>query len=134
MELKNISFIIFLLLLYSIVSGFLSIYKLFTVKIYSSTTRSLFDSFFDILFFIYFIFSDEKHVIKVNTLFFWINIFFHIIIIFFGLVYNEFIVLYCYGLETNSYLEINKRSEKNEYYEIRKSIIEEDTDNIDAMN
>ena len=130
MELKNIFFIIFLLLLYSIICGFLSIYKLFTVKIYSTTTRSLFDSFFDILFFIYFTFSEEKRVIKVSTLYIWINIFSHIIIIFFGLVYNEFIVLYCCGMETNTYSEVYKRSEKNEYNEIRNLIIEEDTENI----
>lgn len=134
MGLKNIFFVIFVLLLYSIVCGFLSIYKLFIVKIYSTTTRSLFHSFFDILFFIYFIFSEEKRVIKINTLYFWIYIFSHIIIIFFGLVYNEFIVLYCCGMETNTYSESYKRSEKNEYNEISKLIIEEDTDKIDAMN
>ena len=117
---------IFLFIIYFIVCGFLNIYRLLTIKMYSPTTKSLFDSFFDVLFFIYYTISDEKQIIKVNSLYFWIFVFTQIIIIFFSLVYNEFIVLYCYGMEANTYLEVNKRASK--VNEITELINDENTD------
>ena len=95
---------------------------------YSPTTKSLFDSFFDVLFFIYYTIFDEKQIIKVNSLYFWIFVFTQIIIIFFSLVYNEFIVLYCYGMEANTYLEVNKRAESSVDNEITELINDENTD------
>ena len=117
---------IFLFIIYFIICGFLNIYRLLTIKMYSPTTKSLFDSFFDVLFFIYYTISDEKQIIKVNSLYFWIFVFTQIIIIFFSLVYNEFIVLYCYGMEANTYLEVNKRASK--VNEITELINDENTD------
>ena len=119
---------IFLFIIYFIICGFLNIYRLLTIKMYSPTTKSLFDSFFDILFFIYYTISDEKQIIKVNSLYFWIFVFTQIIIIFFSLVYNEFIVLYCYGMEANTYLEVNKRAESSVDNEIIELINDENSD------
>ena len=46
-----------------------------------------------------------------NLLLYYILIFISLFIIsFLSLVYNDFIVLYCCGLEYNTHLEINKRS------------------------
>ena len=117
---------IFLFIIYFIICGFLNIYRLLTIKMYSPTTKSLFDSFFDVLFFIYYTIFDDKQIIKVNSLYFWIFVFTQIIIIFFSLVYNEFIVLYCYGMEANTYLEVNKRASK--VNEITELINDENTD------
>jgi hypothetical protein len=119
---------IFLFIIYFIICGFLNIYRLLTIKMYSPTTKSLFDSFFDVLFFIYYTISDEKQIIKVNSLYFWIFVFTQIIIIFFSLVYNEFIVLYCYGMEANTYLEVNKRAESSVDNEIIELINDENSD------
>ena len=41
--------------------------------------------------------------------YFGINIFLSIIMAFCSCVYNDFIVLYCCGLEYNTYLEVSKR-------------------------
>lgn len=119
---------IFLFIIYFILCGFLNVYRLLTIKMYSPTTKSLFDSFFDVLFFIYYTIFDEKQIIKVNSLYFWIFVFTQIIIIFFSLVYNEFIVLYCYGMEANTYLEVNKRAESSVDNEITELINDENTD------
>ena len=61
---------IFLFIIYFILCGFLNVYRLLTIKMYSPTTKSLFDSFFDVLFFIYYTIFDEKQIIKVNSLYF----------------------------------------------------------------
>ncbi len=46
-------------------------------------------------------------------IFFAINAFSLVIITFCSLVYNDFLVLYCYGLEKDTHLEISKRSAVN---------------------
>ena len=53
-ELWKIFLLIFLLVIHAVVFGFLNIYKLFTIKIYSPTTRILFDCLLDIFFFFLF--------------------------------------------------------------------------------
>ena len=97
------------LLLYFFISGYCSIYKLFTVKMYSPMTRTLFDTILDIFYFIYFS-IDENNEKKLNTPYFWVNIIGIIIMLFFNLVYNEFLVLNFWGMEKNTYLEISKRA------------------------
>ena len=121
---KNIERIIlsiFLLVLYWILSGFKNIYRVITIKLYSPMTRALAETIID-PFIVFYYFIDEN--IKPNILYIVINLICLFLIVFCSLVYNDFIILYCFGLEHNTYTEIKKRSELNDYI-----LGEEDNDN-----
>ena len=103
----NIFFCSILLALFFFVSGFQNIYKILTIKTYSPMTRTLFDSILDIFIYAYDYCSGKA--ITVTSDIFLIYLFCKIIIIFFNLVYNEFLVIYCFGMEKNTHFEIQKR-------------------------
>jgi len=73
-------------------------------------TRALAETILDPIILIY---SSIIHI-DIKSWFDWfyygINIFLSIIMTFCSCVYNDFIVLYCCGLEHDTYLEISKRS------------------------
>jgi hypothetical protein len=111
LEAKNIFLTFFLLSLFFIVSGFSNIYKILTIKLYTPVTRTLADSALDFLFFLYYSMIEKEIKYKqLNTRYFYISFILQIIIVFFNLVYNEFIVLYFCGLEKETHLEIMKRA------------------------
>jgi len=95
-----------LLIIYLGLSLFKNIYRVLTIKLYSPMTRALAESIIDPFDFIYLFISKE---IKEITNFIVILIFL-LITSFLSFVYNDFIVLYCCGLEYNTHLEIQKRS------------------------
>ena len=102
-------FLLFIfLLLYFLFSGGRNIYRILTNKIYSPMTKIMADSFLDPLLIIYcFSFKGDLQ----NTYFFIINLSLSIIMVFFGLVFNDFLILYCCNLEYETYLEISKRAD-----------------------
>lgn len=51
---------------------------------------------------------------KQNILYFIINIILSIIIVFFGCIYNEFIVLHCFGLDYETHKEIAIRADSQD--------------------
>ena len=117
---------IILLILYFGVSGFKNIYKTLTIKAYSPMARTIFDSILDI--FIYFWNSRKSMLTKSkDSLILWIYIFCKIIIIFFNLIYNEILVLYCCGMEENTHLEIQRRSES---IELPENILNDSINNL----
>ena len=68
--------IVLVLIIYFIVSGFKTIYKILTVKIYSPMTRTLADSFLDIFFNIYYYWNEknEKNEFDlIKIICFWID-------------------------------------------------------------
>ena len=97
---------------------FKNIFRVLTTKSYSPMTRALAESIIDPLDFIYlFIYKEIKkerviNITKVNNYhYYYIAIFIALLVIsFLSFVYNDFIVLYCFGLEYNTHLEIQKRS------------------------
>ena len=101
---------ILLIILYTIISGFRNAYRVTTNKYYSPMSRALFESTLDPFLFLYnfltFYSYDEgsKKWIYFSTVLFCL-----LVIAFFSLVYNDFIIFYCYGLEYNTYSEINRR-------------------------
>ena len=105
---KNKFIILFiLLLLYFLLSGAKNIYRILTNKRYSPMTKIIADTFMDPLLIIYyFSFKNDLH----NFYFFIFNVILLIIINFFGLVFNDFLILYCCNLEHETYLEISKRA------------------------
>ena len=109
-ESKDLAYLFILLIFYFIFSAFKSIYRVATIKFYSPMTRALAETILDPIILIY---SSIIHI-DIKSWFDWfyygINIFLSIIMTFCSCVYNDFIVLYCCGLEHDTYLEISKRS------------------------
>ena len=107
---SNFYLCLILLILYFITSRFKNIYKILTIKVYSPMVRTISDCFLDMFFYIW---NSRDEIIKyqkITTECFWIDLFCKSLILFFNLVYNEFLVLYCFGLEKNTHQEIVKRA------------------------
>ena len=111
----------FLLLLYIVLCGGRNIFRVITTKIYSPMTRGLTDYFINPIYYIYdyslgndFIRQGEK-----DFNYFLINLIISLIISFCGGVYNEFIVLFCCGLERNTHDQISIRASEF-HYELNK--------------
>ena len=109
--------LIICLIIYFITSGGRNIYRLATNKFYSPMARTLTDSFLDPLFIIYY-FAFENDFInsknKQNILYFVINLFLSIIIVFFGCVYNELFILFVCNLQHETHNQISKRASRKE--------------------
>ena len=123
--------LIFCLFLYFLLSGGRNTYRVITNKIYSPMAKSLTDYFLNPIFIsYYFIFEDDfKCGLKQNIFFYVINLCFSITIVFCGCIYNEFLVLYCFNLEYNTYKEISKRALKSEII-LKGNILLEDEEDI----
>ena len=129
LKVGKIFLLIFLLLIYSLASGFKNIYKILTVKIYSPMTRTLVDTFLDIFFYIYYFNStNENNKYDEFNYLFIIDLIVKIIIILFNCVYNELFVLYCFGMEKDTYYGISQRAKLN--IELPDKLINEDRDTI----
>ena len=103
---------ILLSLAYIVISGFRNAYRVTTNKFYSPMSRALFESTLDPVLFLYNFFmlrTYDGHSIK--WIYFSVVLFSLLIIAFFSLVYNDFIVLNCCGLAYNTYTGINSRLE-----------------------
>jgi len=109
----DLSFVYFIILiiLYIIISGLRNSYRVTTNKYYSPMSRALFESTLDPFVFLYYtlIYKDKDKYGGGYWIYFGLILFFLVIIAFFSLVYNDFIILYCFGLEHNTYHEITGR-------------------------
>ena len=102
--------LIICLLIYLFLSLSKNIFRVLTIKSYSPMTRALAESIIDPFDFIYLIIKNIIIKEKFNP-FQYIAITIALFVIsFFSFVYNDFIVLYCFGLEYNTHLEIQKRA------------------------
>ena len=103
-----ISFII-LIIIYLIISGLRNAYRVATNKYYSPMSRALIESSIDPLLFIY----NYLTIVGKESEGFWIYFgfvtFCLTVISIFSLIYNDLIVLYCCGLEYNTYYGITNR-------------------------
>ena len=117
--------LIVLLILFIILSGFRHIYRVNTIKLYSPMTHALTELILDPAFVAYSLaeMDDKDDIIS----FFWpyvvIIVICLIIMSFLSLVYNDFIVLYCFGLEENTHLEIKNRAK---FYSLTDIEVEEE--------
>ena len=120
---KNKIGLVFSLIFYIIISGGKNLFRIVTNKIYSPMTKTLSDYALNPLYLIYYhlVRGDFKINGKLNPWYFSINIILALIISFFGCVYNEFIILFCCGLEKNTHDQISKRaSSLNNLFELIK--------------
>ena len=120
---KFILLIIFLFL-FSFFSGGRNAYRIITNKIYSPMTRTLTDCALDPLLITYFFIFENDFSIRgiQNIIYFIINLIISIIIVFFGCVYNELFILFCFGLEHNTHHFVTLRASRpsNNYIFIKK--------------
>ena len=125
----SISFIL-LIILYIIISGFRNAYRVTTNKYYSPMSRALFESTLDpFLFLYYFLMFDEKDNV-LNWAYFSVVIFCLIVIAFFSLVYNDFIILYCCGLEHNTYKGIINRLYTQQINKVTNIIVDNENSSV----
>jgi len=120
-----------LLIIHFLLTYFKNIYRVLTIETYSPMTRALTESIVDPIEIIcqIFIFNEDKNQgINPNRVLYYILILvFLFIISFLSMVYNDFIILYCWGLEYNTHLEINKRSIS--YGNFNSGLMDDDDDN-----
>ena len=120
--------LIFCLILYAILSGLKNLYRVNTTKIFTPMTSVAIQYILNPIFFIINFVKDSDFITKgeKNYAYFFINLIIGLIISFFSLAFNEFIILYFWGLDKDTHLQIVKRSAKDE-----KSIEFEDIINVD---
>ena len=134
---KNKEFYILLVLfvIYLVSVGFRSLYRINTVKYFSPMARALFELILDPIGAIYKFCAKDKEIkreIEGSIIYYIITATSLILMSVFALVYNDFLVLYCCGLEKETYLEIQKRAiSYNIYIGLGD---EEDGRNTDSLN
>ena len=67
---------------------------------------------------------------EINYAYFILNLILSIIISFLGCVYNEFLILFCFGLERDTYKQITERSFTEQELNILDNVIEPDEEDI----
>ena len=109
---KPIYILILFLILYFIFSGLKNSYRITTMNLFSPMTRTITDTFIDPLYIIYYYFFEEDFKINEKQKFYYfiINLILSIIIVFSGFIYNEIIILFCYNLQVDTYIDISSRA------------------------
>ena len=108
----SFTFFIFLLFCYYILSGIANADRFEVNKLYSPMTVTLSNYFLNPIIMTYNYILGNDFIIEgnKNIFYFLINLILSCIITLTGLVFNEFIVLFCCGMEHNTYKEITSRS------------------------
>ena len=141
-DLKNIynsnsttSFIFFivLLFLYFLFTAFRVAFRIMVNKMFSPMVLTLSDYFLNPLYLIYnYIFGDFK---SKDPLYFAINLILSTLTAISTFIYNEFVVLFCCGLEHNTHYQISQRSKTEEIemdiYEIKKDLEKDEEEDVD---
>ena len=105
---NNLTLFIFLFILYILFQIVVNIYRIYCNVIYTPMARSLIDYFLNPFINIYFFFAERKDF--ENVPYFIITEIFCCVMSFFGCVFNEYIILYCCGLESETQDEIADRA------------------------
>ena len=125
---------VFLLFLYIILCAGKNLFRVVTTKIYSPLTKSVTDNFLNPIYLIYYTgaLKDFYHDQKMNVPYFILNLILSIIISFFGCVYCEFIIIYLFGLEKDTFYQISKRAKFSEIKQL--ALVEEDSSDSSDSN
>ena len=108
----SLGLFIFLFILYTLLQVIVNIYRIYCNVIYSPMARSLVDYLLNPIINIYSFFATEAFYH--NVAYFIIIEIISIVISFFGCVFNEYIILYCFGLERETQDKIAERA-KNQF-------------------
>ena len=107
---KNM-YLVFSLFICFLLNAGKNIYRVSTNKLYSPMTIMLTESIMDPFLIIYYHICEND---LSNYFWFIINIVLSFIMVFFGFVFNDFLVLYCCNLEHDTHYEISRRTSKKE--------------------
>ena len=109
---KNLVLFTFLLILYIILCGGRNLYRVITTKLYTPMARSLTDYFLNPIYMSvdFAIKQDFLRNGERNIAYFVTNLILSILLSFCGCVYNEFIVLFFWGLEHNTHGVVTQRA------------------------
>ena len=110
---------IFFIILYTIFGALKNIYRMYTIMLFSPMNKHLADIIINPLYIIFYfsIGDDFINNNKRNYFYFFLNLVLLIVVDFCGLIYNEFFILSCFGLEYNTYSSIIDRANKTYYLE-----------------
>ena len=108
--------LLFLLILYSVFSAAMNVYKIICNVLYSPMTKSFATYFLNSIFIIYHFINRNDFIIEGerNYFYFFINLFISILIDFLGLIYNELFILNFCGLASDTHLGIANRANTQE--------------------
>ncbi len=112
--------LIFALIFYFILSGGKNLFRVITTKIYSPMTSSFMEYILNPFYIIYYFSSGNDFLTngKSNFAYFIINLITSLIITFCGCVYNDFIILFCCRLERDTHIQVAKRANNENEYNI----------------
>ena len=110
--------LIFCFIIYIILSGLKNLFRVSTTKIFTPMTTTSLDYILNPIYFIVYFSLGEDFMYKNkrNYPHFFINLFIGLIISFFSLVFNEFIILFFCNLDKDTYLKISERSRQDKNY------------------
>ena len=128
----NFVLLILALILYLILSGVKNAFRVTTTKIYSPMTTTFMDYILNPFYLTYDFASGFDYFTngEINYSYFILNLILSIIISFLGCVYNEFLILFCFGLERDTYNQITKRSFTEQELITLNNIMEPDEEDI----
>jgi hypothetical protein len=128
----NFVMLILSLILYLILSGVKNAFRVTTTKIYSPMTTTFMDYILNPFYLTYDFASGLDYFTngEINYAYFILNLILSIIISFLGCVYNEFLILFCFGLERDTYNQITKRSFTEQELITINNVIEPDEEDI----
>ena len=128
----NFVLLILALILYLILSGVKNAFRVTTTKIYSPMTTTFMDYILNPFYLTYDFASGLDYFTngEINYAYFILNLILSIIISFLGCVYNEFLILFCFGLERDTYNQITKRSFTEQELITLNNIMEPDEEDI----
>ena len=121
--------LIFLFFNHLALSAVINAYKVYCNVVYTSMARSLMDYFMCPFFLIYYYITDADF--GGNLYYFMLSEIISIIIDLFSCVYNEYIILYCCGLEHDTQDKIIERAILNENMSIGLNSFDDDDDDDD---
>jgi len=95
-----------------ILSGGNNTFRILTLTIYSPMTSTFMRYILNPFYIIYYFISKNDFISngKSNYAYFIINLVISLITTFCGCVYNEFLILFCFGLERDTYCQVTRRS------------------------
>ena len=130
---KDFIVLIIALIIYMILSGFKNIFVVLTTKIFTPMTTTFMDYILNPFFIIYYFCdgNDFKSNGKSDAFYFILNLILSLIITFCGGVYNEFMILFCCGLERDTHNQVKKRAFFESAYNLFYAV-EEETNETDS--
>ena len=126
---------IFLIFLYFVFCAGVNVCRVYCTVFYSPMYKTIGYYMLNplLLIFCFFLENDFLYKGKQNILYMIINIILALIITFFGGVYNEFIILYCCGLEHGTHKEISNRANQIGLFDLN-DIHDDDNDDDKIIN